>query len=158
MRWPHGFLLAALAIAAWPFAGHAFWSKSTPLPDFPGSSKPIIEYPIAVHQQITSRALGRIAVSSPFATGPGIDNRLRFTPHAIERTNFFNEFADIDELYEPHWHFDNETLKESFDRIVDLRRYLLDELRFNYGPTEDVRWHHLGYILHAVQDFYSHSN
>ena len=69
-------------------------------------------------------------------------------------------------LIKPHYHFTNESLDSSSQRLITLRNEIIAELRRPLPGGADPGLIHLalephrklGWALHALQDFYSHSN
>ncbi len=114
----------------------AFWSR----------------YRIHIHQGITGAALSR-GYEIDAVTG------LSFSPRAIERINAANLAADVEPSASlAHWHFDDESMHQSYVRVLELRNAMVRELSQPADEIDEEQvWLQLGYALHAIQDFYSHS-
>ncbi|MFC2064893.1 HET-C-related protein [Chloroflexota bacterium] len=59
------------------------------------------------------------------------------------------------QLGHSHFHFDNNSFKESRSYIQDQRKKLFSCLE-KYQPVS--AWKHFGRLLHSLQDFFAHSN
>ncbi len=55
----------------------------------------------------------------------------------------------------PYAHFDAEAFLESNERVIEFRRQVSFDVKYN--DFDDAR-KKSGQILHTIQDFYSHSN
>lgn len=86
----------------------------------------------------------------------------RFSARALEDIGKANE--DVDSilllsaaLFRPSRHFTNESYSASSQRVLDLRRQVLQLVRQSEPQGAQARIK-LGQALHTIQDFYSHSN
>jgi hypothetical protein len=105
------------------------------------------------HRRLTEDVLGAIQV--PIKGQPR-----RFTRDAIEEVVRANDERDDPgnwALSHPEWHFTNETFGANTNEIIARKREVLAELRKTVPDGRAARTA-LGRALHAIQDFYSHSN
>jgi len=116
-----------LVVLAIPQQSNAFWSRAW----------------YGVHQDITNDSLAQ----------PYMD--LKFSERAIEQIN--DQHAVLDSSKTPYRatdHFDSDKLRGSWDTLKSRRVALIKALK---DGNQGSAWRHLGAMLHAVQDFYSHS-
>jgi len=97
-------------------------------------------WPFNVHEQITADALK----TTPWDDRPSLS--------IVAIANRGQDRSPNTKKNE--YHFDNCKFKESLDYIIAQRKIVVDNARNN--PLESVRA--FGRLLHAVQDFYAHSN
>jgi len=113
-------------------------------------------FSIAVHQAITKDQLKTVT-----ATVSG--QPVKFSARALEQIAKENVamdsllFPQSAALYHPERHFTNETFPESSARLIQLRQEIVMKLTAS-PPDGDKARTLLGNALHAVQDFYAHSN
>lgn len=102
------------------------------------------------HAFITRESVEEVQVS---IYGPTSNMGWRFASDEIEKAN-----ANVDKDYKHNGfaHFDGESFKAGQDWILGLRKELLDALRIARDAT--TARERLGQALHAIQDFYSHTN
>ena len=69
---------------------------------------------------------------------------------ATASVDFSSDTKDL-----PYAHFDAEAFLESNERVIEFRRQVSFDVKYN--DFDDAR-KKSGQILHTIQDFYSHSN
>jgi hypothetical protein len=116
---------------------YAFWSRTI------GDYK--------VHQAITSTAL-----AAPVYTFDTPNTAYHFSGNAIHIINESHAKADSDP-YDERDHFDNESFAKSFTSLAVRRSELMTDLASSNPDMFGTDWPLLGYMLHQIQDFYSHS-
>jgi hypothetical protein len=127
----------ALFLVALPYgASHAFWSK-------------YLVGALKVHQGITSAALGD-------NTFTFLTNDYSFDPSAIDAINEVHAAVDDSSNYFAAEHFDSESFVDAYDLLQGRRDQVMSLLKDPNADPKEV-WNLLGYMLHAMQDFYSHS-
>jgi hypothetical protein len=128
---------ATLILSAVPLESNGFWSFST------GAS--------SVHELITQTAL-----AAPVYRLNG--DVYAFSQRAIDAINAVHPQVDstLDKSYQATDHFDSQTLQLSLATLSFRRQRLVDELSSSQ-PQAEHAWIWMGLMLHAVQDFYSHS-
>jgi hypothetical protein len=108
-----------------------------------------------IHQTITSDALGAVVYDLKDPSG----QKYSFTAQSIDAINESHARADSDP-YIPARHFDRESLIDGYNLLVTTRRNLIAMLAAGYtnaANAQNAAQNALGYMLHQVQDFYSHS-
>ncbi len=78
-----------------------------------------------------------------------------FVPHALRVVYRANRGVDENEFWTPHAHFDNEEFSAGSARLRQLRETIVKAtLEQNYLLAQQE----IGRALHAIQDFFAHSN
>jgi hypothetical protein len=85
-----------------------------------------------------------------------------FSPKALEQIADANESVDSiasgsAAIWHPERHFTNEDYRSSSQRIIDLRREVIQLVTRTTRDGKGAR-ERLGWALHTLQDFYAHSN
>src|SRR5687768_10552457 len=80
-----------------------------------------------------------------------------FSESAIFEIRDSNREVDIFEFHVEEAHFDNESLDAGSSRLIDLKEEII-QLLLQSPPDGEEAQETLGRALHAVQDFYAHSN
>lgn len=142
-------LLAGLLVCCAAFSNHALafsvgWvTEEQEVPTFTGE----------VHQDITREALQSISVVHP------IRGILRFSDPAIELVVLANQVRD---RFQDNgiFHFDDNALESASSLINREKEIILGVLKKRTRDAFDGAYaqQELGYALHAIQDFYAHSN
>lgn len=116
---------------------------------------PTWAFSIRVHLRITNDSL-RPLRADVYGSNKG------FSAKALEQIGEANESVDSitkgsAALWHPERHFTNDAYQNSAQRIIDLRREVIQLVT---GSTRDGNGarERLGWALHTIQDFYSHSN
>lgn len=112
-------------------------------------------FDVPVHIRITNEALGPLRVDV-FGASKG------FSPKALEQIADANESVDSiatgsAAIWHPERHFTNEDYRNSNQRIIDLRREIIQRVTSSSPDGQGAR-ERLGWALHTLQDFYAHSN
>ncbi len=114
-------------------------------------------FEIAIHRGITREALVSGGVSEPYrVVVDGVT--LGFTERALEQIQDANEAMDLGPsmgLFRPERHFLSGSHQQASERLISLRQEIVEALAAGRGHEARKK---LGWALHAVQDFYSHSN
>jgi hypothetical protein len=120
---------AVIVSLLWPSSIYGFW--------------------IPIHDDLTFRALTNMRVKT------SCEKTLDFDTSATAEYAIRAGKSDIDPGAIPRYHCDNEQLSEC--SLVIQRTYEV-ALRSALAKKIDYAWDFLGYALHALQDFYAHSN
>lgn len=115
----------------------------------------VIAFTLEVHRQITIDTL--TTMSATVAGQPA-----KFSERALQEIALANEYVDSiwagnAAWFQPTFHFTNATLNASSQRLITLKQQIVAELTASTPNGARAR-ELLGQALHAVQDFYSHSN
>jgi flagellar hook capping protein FlgD len=112
-------------------------------------------FEIPPHMELTRTALGNV-----HETISG--RQVTFSDRAIQQICDANEATDgilngSAALYHPERHFTNERFPAASQRLMDIKQQILDALRAQRPDGPHAR-ELFGTAIHAVQDFYAHSN
>lgn len=115
----------------------------------------VIAFTLEAHRQITISTL--TTMSATVAGQPA-----KFSERALQEIAQANEYVDSiwagnAAWFQPTFHFTNATLNASSQRLITLKQQIVAELTSSTPNGARAR-ELLGQALHAVQDFYSHSN
>lgn len=127
----------------------------------------VLSFDTVDHYNMTLKVLRK--QHRPSVTGTGED--LKFTNSQAKSLASCVRQVDKFELLEPSNHFDNETIYDSSKIVIDATNRALTCLTSDaYGdckgspglgvltpPCDSPTWH-IAQAIHAIQDFYSHSN
>jgi hypothetical protein len=109
---------------------------------------------IPIHEEITREALATRFPARFTESGRGVRG---FSPRALEIIIAANKKQDDlrGQIGHDEFHFDNNALKKSYHYITEQRGQVIATL---LGPGILAAWIAFGRLLHAAQDFYSHTN
>ena len=83
---------------------------------------------------------------------------LKFKPKAIERISDANIGRDSGRsFFDPVAHFDDEKLRDGSNRLIQSKNDIISKITASSPEGAEAR-EKLGEALHAIQDFYAHSN
>jgi hypothetical protein len=89
------------------------------------------------------------------------DKEMSFSADAVGEIDAENGALDRGSLvsYDPRWHFDNEEISSSSQRLLETRRKLLKELGRSVVSVDVHKARALiGRATHLISDFYAHTN
>lgn len=112
-------------------------------------------FTVAIHRTVTKSVLSMI-------TADVVGQPVTFSNRALEEIADANESMDgirnrSAALFHPERHFTNEEFVSASTRLINLRNNIVQLVTANPPDGAKARIL-LGNALHAVQDFYSHSN
>lgn len=126
----------------------------------PAASETSAAFPLSIHQKIRDRALARALAELDIEIS---SETLRSWRKRLNRSNFYQ---DIFRFFWARYHFDNCNFSQGIKQVQKFQREIeRDYEKLRTAPTRKHRDKYrgriifkTGRIIHALQDFYSHSN